>query len=230
MSKCVEIVVLVEGPTEKIFIADMVAPYLAASGVYMTPIIISKPGQKGGDVKFARVKNDIGMHLKQRSNTYLTLLIDYYGIKNDWPGYDESKRQATPEGKAATMLAATKTEVNAFFGEFNSENRFVPYVAMYEFEGMLFSETKTMAKILGVPDDWVDAVLAECGQPEHINDSPHTAPSKRIEKLSSRFKKTTTGIAIARAIGLQKIRERCPLFNEWLSTIEKIGGEERGQA
>lgn len=218
------IVVLVEGPTEKIFIAEIVVPHLAAKGVYITPIIISKPGQKGGDVKFARVKNDIGLHLKQRPDTYLTLFVDYYGIKNDWPGYDDSKSQATPEGKAAVMLAATKTEVNAIFGELNSGNRFIPYVSMYEFEGMLFSETEKLANTLQVPKEKIDAILAECGEPEHINDSPHTAPSKRIENLSARFKKTTTGIAIARAIGLQTIRERCPLFNKWLTTIEMLGG------
>lgn len=225
MSNNVAIVVLVEGPTEKIFIADIVVPHLAAKGVYITPIIISKPGQKGGDVKFARVKNDIGLHLKQRPDTYLTLFVDYYGIKNDWPGYDDSKSQGTPEGKAAAMLAATKTEVNAIFGEFNSENRFIPYVSMYEFEGMLFSETEKLAKTLQVPKEKIDAILTECGEPEHINDSPHTAPSKRIENLSARFKKTTTGIAIARAIGLQTIRERCPLFNKWLTAIEMLGGE-----
>ncbi len=68
-----EIVALVEGTTEKIFISDILVPYLAERGVLMTPVIISKPGQKGGDVKFARVKNDIGLHLKQRPDTYLTL-------------------------------------------------------------------------------------------------------------------------------------------------------------
>jgi hypothetical protein len=46
---------------------------------------ITKPGQKGGDVRFERVKKDLGMHLKQRPDTYVTLFVDYYGIKSDWP-------------------------------------------------------------------------------------------------------------------------------------------------
>ena len=86
MSNYIEIVVLVEGKTEQIFIHDIVSPYLAGKGIYITPIIISKPGQKGGDVKFSRVKNDVGLHLKQRDDTFLTLFVDYYGIKRDWPG------------------------------------------------------------------------------------------------------------------------------------------------
>jgi hypothetical protein len=86
MNKSVEIVALVEGNTEQIFIQNLVLPYLAPRGIYITPIQISKPGQKGGDVKFPRVQNDIGMHLKQRSDTYLTLLSIITGSTPSGPG------------------------------------------------------------------------------------------------------------------------------------------------
>ena len=62
------------------------------------------------------------------------------------------------------------------------------------------------------------------GEPEQINDNPQTAPSKRLEKLSDRFKKTTTGIVIAEAIGLEKIRQKCSVFNRWLTKIEDLRG------
>ena len=39
-----------------------------------------------------------------------------------------------------------------------------------------------------------------------INDNSTTAPSKRLEGLSDRFKKTSTGIAIAKGIGIPKMR------------------------
>ena len=93
MNRPVEVVALVEGPTEKIFIQDLLCPYLAQTEVYITPIILTKPGQKGGDVRFSRARNDIEHHLKQRRETWLTLLVDYFGIKGDWPGYEESKRE-----------------------------------------------------------------------------------------------------------------------------------------
>ena len=60
MSSYVEVVVIVEGLTEKIFINDVLPPYLAVKNIFMTPIIISKPGQKGGDVRFARIKSKNG--------------------------------------------------------------------------------------------------------------------------------------------------------------------------
>jgi len=93
MNDYAEIVALVEGATEKIFITDILVPFLALQHIFMTPIILSKPGQKGGDVRFARVKNDIELHLKQRHATYLTLFVDFYGIKN--PPYSMSGSRAS---------------------------------------------------------------------------------------------------------------------------------------
>ena len=63
---------------------------------------------------------------------------------------------------------------------------------------------------------------------EVINNSPETAPSKRLDKWSKNgeFPKTTTGIAIARSIGIPQMREKCPLFNSWLERFESLQGEQ----
>ena len=228
MSNFVEIVALVEGTTERIFLADLVAPYLTGRGVYLTPIVISKPGQKGGDVKFARVRNDIGLHLKQRGDTYLTLFLDYYAIRSDWPGLAEAKTQSTPGDKADKINRATFDEVVKLFGEYGVYWRFIPYIAMHEFEALLYSDPQMLAAQLGVPQTEIEAILAECGEPEAIDDSPLTAPSKRLETLSGRFKKTSTGIAIAKAIGLTAMRQQCPLFDGWLTTVENLKGAANG--
>jgi hypothetical protein len=60
MNSYASVIVLVEGQTEQRLVKQLLAPYLAKSEVYLTPIILSKPGQKGGDVKFARASKDIG--------------------------------------------------------------------------------------------------------------------------------------------------------------------------
>jgi hypothetical protein len=222
MNSCVEVVVLVEGPTEQRFVKDLLVPFLANKSVFLTPIIIDKPGEKGGDVKFARAKNDIEKHLKQRHDTWITLLVDYYGIRGDWPGYDESKRQADHVRKAEVMNQATAAEVQRLFHDQNPERRFIPYVSMHEIEALYFSDPACLAGKIGVSQREIDAILAECGEPERINDNSQTAPSKRLEALSYRFKKTSTGIAIAQGIGIHKMREACPLFNAWLKKIEQL--------
>lgn len=228
MNNYVEIVALVEGQTERTFMAELLTPYLAGMGVYLTPIIISKPGQKGGDVRFARVRNDIGLHLKQRPDTYLTLFVDYYGIGSDWPGLAEAGSQNTHRNKAATLNRATQNEVERLFGAYGVSQRFIPYVSMHEFEALLFSDPPILAQELGVARSAIDIILTSCGEPEAIDDSPQNAPSKRLEGISNRFKKTATGIAVARAIGLATMRAQCPLFDAWLTKVETLKGATRG--
>ena len=216
-------VALVEGPTERIFIQNILGPYLARTEVYLTPIILTKPGQRGGDVRFSRARNDIERHLKQRNETWLTLLIDYFGIKSDWPGYEESKRKRRHTSKAHVMNEATRKRVNELFGDQDSQRRFIPYVSMFEFEALLFSDADILAQKLNVQPKDVETILSEYNdEPEKINDNPQTAPSKQLEGLSDRFKKTVTGISIAREIGIERIRESCPLFDEWISKLENL--------
>ncbi|HBH29393.1 MAG: DUF4276 family protein [Desulfofustis sp. PB-SRB1] len=230
MSSYAEVVVLVEGPTEQRFVKHLLAPYLADRSVYLTPIILDKPGERGGDVKFARAKNDIGRHLKQRRDTWITLLVDYYGIRGDWPGYAESKRQIDHTQKAAIMNQATAEQVQQLFPKQNQSSRFIPYVSMYEIEALYFSDPACIAKKLGVARRQVDAILEECKEPEQINDHSTKAPSKRLDGLSDRFKKTSTGIAIAEEIGICKMREACPLFDAWLTKLESLVESKDGEA
>jgi hypothetical protein len=224
MSDYVEVVIIVEGPTEQNFVKDLLAPYMFERGVFLTPIILDKPGEKGGDVKFARAQNDIEKHLKQRSDTFVSLMLDFYGIKGDWPGYHESR---APECHSHTHRAqikndATAAEVRRLFPGHKPETRFIPYISMYEIEALFFSDPAILADKLGVRQKFVDAILHECGEPEKINNSNHTAPSKRLERLSDTYKKTATGIAIAKEIGIPKMRAACPLFDAWLTTLENL--------
>lgn len=224
MSNCVEIVAIVEGKTEEIFIKNILQPHLANKNIFITPIIVSKPGQKGGDVKFARVKNDIERHLKQRPDTYLTLFVDFYGIKSDWPGIADTEGILSPKEKAELVNLATMEKVVEHFSEQNADRRFIPYIAMYEFEALLFSDPAVLARKLQIDESKIVSIIEECGEPENIDNSPVTAPSKRLESLSHRFKKTTTGIAILKEIGLAAIRGKCPIFDGWVTTLESIPG------
>ncbi len=222
MSKPIAVTVIVEGPTEQIFVNEVLAPYLGAKSVFMTPIILSKPGQKGGDVRFVRAKNDIARHLKQRADAYVSLLVDYYGIGRDWPGLDAVPAGASPSDIAAAICTATQSAIDAELADYRSDVRFLPHIAVHEFEALLFSEPATLASAIQVDRQRIDGIIQECGEPEAIDDSPNTAPSKRIEQLYSRFKKTSNGIAIARAIGIDRMRLACPVFNGWLERMEVL--------
>ncbi len=218
----INIQAIVEGQTEKNFIDIILAPYLATKSIFITAVMINKPGQKGGDVKFSRAKNDISNFLRQRKNVYVTTFIDLYGIK-EWPG-KEHPQNLTPEKKAEYVNNETKNRIDKICNEFNINiNRFIPYIAIHEFESMLFSNSKILANNLGIDVKLIDSIISECGSPEDINNSPQTAPSKRLNGLiNGEFKKTTTGIAILQEIGLKSIREKCIVFNNWINKLEQL--------
>jgi hypothetical protein len=76
----VNIYIVVEGQTEQTFVRDVLAPTMAQKGIYLHPALIGEPGHKGGNIRIARAKKDIGHFLKQRNDTYVSMMFDYFRI------------------------------------------------------------------------------------------------------------------------------------------------------
>ena len=73
--------------------------------------------------------------------------------------------------------------------------RFIPYVQMHEFEGLLFSDPDRLAVELGkqeLAQEFRD-IRYNFETPEHIDDSPVSAPSKRIQKIFPALQKSSNG-------------------------------------
>lgn len=221
MSNYIEVIAVVEGRTEQVFIEKLLAPYLGHKNIGMRATQVSKPGQKGGDVRFSKIKRDIAGHLKQRQDTYVTTLIDYYGTK-EWPGLEQLTGNRAPAEIADTLNTGARNEIAQELPSCDVGKRFVPYMAIHEFEALLFSDTTVLADELGVDHQQITAIIQECGEAECINNSEQTAPSKRLAGLYQGFKKTTTGIAIAERIGIDNMRKACPLFDVWIATFERL--------
>ena len=91
-------------------------------------------------------------------------------------------------------------------------------------EGLLFSSPEAIAMVL--QDEslsvWANDILKSFNNnPEKVNDSVETAPSKRLEK-STNYRKTTHGPNIAEQIGLAKMRDMCSGFDDWLTKLERL--------
>jgi Domain of unknown function (DUF4276) len=196
----VRIGISVEGPTEERFVKSVLVPYLAARSVYITPISM------GGCVNLDRARSE----LKKISNNfdYVTTLYDFYGFQDK--AEDESK-----ESLENKLIQAVHDGVRP---------KLIPYIQMYEFEGILFSCPISMQRALneeGVTN-WAIKILEDFNNnPESINNSKQTAPSKRLENCTG-YRKTTHGPNIANEIGIDKIREMCAGFNEWMVRIEML--------
>jgi hypothetical protein len=101
--------------------------------------------------------------------------------------------------------------------------KMIPYIQMYEFEGLLFSSPSAIATVLQQDEiePWAQAILRQFnGNPELINNSSQTAPSKRL--ASTPYRKTTHGPNIAKEIGLEVLRKKCKGFDDWLSRLEAL--------
>ena len=104
-------------------------------------------------------------------------------------------------------------------------SRIFPYVQRHEFEALLFSDAGAFSILPYAANDAVDALLSirsRFNTPEDIDDSPDSAPSKRIKALIPRYGKVTDGALVAEEIGLEKIRAECPGFAAWTARLYSL--------
>jgi hypothetical protein len=216
-------VALVEGQTEQGFIRDVLAPWLAARGVYMTARLVGKPGHKGGVGEYPRARRDMLLLLKQEAGTTITTMFDFYGMPDSWPGRSDAN-SAPFAKKALTVETALKTNIMHQLGGSFDGSRFLPYVQMHEFESLLFAQPPKICDVLRCPEKQAECVKirSSFSSPEEINDGPQTAPSKRIRAISPAYRKRLHGLIAASRIGIEVMISECPHFAEWVHRLELL--------
>jgi Domain of unknown function (DUF4276) len=227
------LLVHVEGETEETFVNELIAPHLLTHG--FTFIAARKLGtgrqrdKRHGIKPWSVVKEVICDQLTHDTNSYATLMVDYYGLpatgQRAWPGREQSIDLAH-ENKANHVEQLLYQDIQATITH-SEAIRFVPFVVMHEFEALLFSDCAALASGINKAD-LTDALLAirkGATSPEHINDSPQTAPSKRLAHLIPQYEnqKPLLGNLAALEIGLATMRRECHGFNQWLTQLEAIG-------
>jgi len=202
------VAVSVEGPTEEAFVKEVLAPSLAVRSIQLDPINMR------GNVSLPRVATEI--YKLSFNYDVITTFYDFYGFKN----------RPTPNVK--TLEEAIGGEVNKIFtrnGRCFNADTVHPYIQLHEFEALLFSNVQVFELIPGVTKAHI-AALAQIRNafvtPEDINDSPQTAPSKRLGAMKFRYDKVEYGPVLALEIGLETIRAACPRFGEWATWLETL--------
>lgn len=210
--------ILVEGQTEQEFVTNLMYPYFYSRGIsnIRTITIETSPGFKGGDVRYhARYKPNIKKILQGQEDLLVTSLIDYYRLRNDFPNYAESRNMITPVQKVQLIEEGCFQDIG--------DARFVPYIQLHEFEGLLFSATNGFEELFpdlrGMNKKELIQIVKQYPNPELINDNPATAPSKRLERLIPGYEKPLFGTMIALENGFDVIMQRCPRFREWVETL-----------
>ena len=221
----IRLYIICEGQTEEGFVNNLLFHHFISRNIQPIPIVIGERGHKGGNVSFPRLRRNVRNSLRQENACYCTTLFDYYGLPPDFPGKSESKTKRVLSDIAEAFSASFENSLKAEIGE-NSMRRFIPYVQMHEFEALLFSDPERMASGFIKPYLHADfeRIRNQFPTPEHINDSPNTAPSKRIIRFFPGYElqKPLYGTLAALEIGLPKIRQECPLFDDWLTQLENL--------
>lgn len=190
----------VEGETEERFVRQVLTPYLGCRGVFVSS------RNMNGAVNLDRVRSE----LKRIAYGFdcVTTFYDFYGFQGKGP--NDTKDSLEEEIRKCAHPSIRR--------------KLIPYIQMHEFEGLLFSCPESVEREFSVDGvaSWVGDVLKEFnGDPEKINDSRATAPSKRLADRV-RYRKTINGPNIAKAIGVEGIRAKCAGFNEWIDRLEAL--------
>jgi hypothetical protein len=216
--------VLCEGPTELTFVREIIQPEFPA--LYLIAILPGKTyakRQSGGNIKYARAQPDILNTLKMDSQCFCTTMFDYYGLGGDFPCQEEPRGES-PEDKAARIERAVDREMAKKMGSSFNPARFRCYLSMHEFEGLLFSDPTQLALGLGRPEAEKDlrTERASVASPEHLNDDPNMAPSKRLRRICPGYDKVVGGNIAALSVGISAMKRECNHFHQWLKWFEQI--------
>ncbi len=222
--------ILCEGSTEELFTKNILQPHLSTFDIVTKPSILvtnRKKNMRGGVISYAQVLNDLRKtyQLTSHSNSeihYFTTMLDFYALPNDFPAYSNAITKND-------IYLQVETLEKAFRQDANDIPHFIPYIQLHEFEALVFcgldhlkNEYTTCSREI----EQLKEVLAHYqNNPEAIDNGRETAPSKRIItalKGKSQYNKTKSGPAVASAIGLQALRERCRHFNHWITELEQL--------
>jgi len=205
--------IICEGQTEEEFVKAVLAPYLKDHGIdNAVPILLeTSPGYYGGGLTYERYKLNAQNLLLNDPHAVVTSLIDYYALYGDFPGFAE------PAADAMTRATLIEQRIAADIGN----PSLYPYIQLHEFEALLFSDIKAYNTYFPAQVSKVQYVIGKFANPEDINDSPETSPSKRLQSIfgKRRYTKTFHGPMIALENGIEPVLAKCPRFRKWAEQL-----------
>lgn len=210
----------VEGQSEERFYKSVLADYLKTTHFLEVTVMPNKKNQtsrkyKGGKIQYDTCVKNINRFIRSASHCEkIVLIFDFYGLHESF--LDGYKGVENTHEKLIYIKQRLCSDIN--------HQKFYPYFQMHEFEAFLFADPREIATHYGKSNLKVELnnILKEFHyNPEEINNSKDTSPSHRIIGFfpEYEFGKTTDGVVIAKNIGINKIREMCPSFREFLQAI-----------
>jgi uncharacterized protein DUF4276 len=221
----------VEGQTEESFVNEVLRERLYAFGYERVGARLlgnaRQRERRGGVRAWDSVKRDIIGHLKGDSGCIATTMVDYYGLPQvgakAWPGRAQATTLSVAD-KGRHVAAELLNDVVRDMGNSFDQRRFLPFVVVHEFEGLLFSDCVAFARAIGRESlaSSLQTIRDQFATPEHINDAPATAPSKRVEAMIPGYDKPLFGTLAALQVGVDSIIATCTHFRTWLADLKML--------
>lgn len=215
------VILICEGPTEQAFAkTNLQVPFISKNIYIQSPLI---KASRGGIVKWSKLKEQIETHLKAEPDAFVTTFIDYYGMydKYQFPQWEEAHTIVDLNQRMEALEQGMLNDINE-----SLRHRFIPYLQLHEFEGLLFNDINIIKSqipkddIVGMPE--LEKTFADYDNPEMINNNRTTSPSHRLMRIIRGYNKVVYGDILSEAIGLTRIRQKSPRFNNWLTKLESI--------
>ena len=214
------LVFIVEGETEEAFVNNILRPYFQSCGLYNPVQCFKIKHTQGGMHKYSYVRNDV-LNTIYEHDVIVTTMFDLYALPSSFPGYTEAKTINNHLERVRFLESKMKEDLNLSKGE--SFNNYIPYIQLHEFEALAFSSINSFETLFEANEmDYkgIKDVIDSYSNPEDINDSPDTAPSKRMKKLIPGYNKVAYGISLIEYTGIDIILQKCPHFKEWIERLK----------
>ena len=214
------ILILCEGQSEETFVKRVLNPHLRQFDKVATPVILQTAREesgykhKGGFAACEQIRCDVKRLPGDTNAICITTMLDYHGLPKGFPGKN-TLQGATPYRRVAYLEQAFWADIG--------EPRFLPYLMLHEFEAFLFGDLNAVFEKVGsriTPREFGD--LSRFSSPEEINDGEQTHPAARLQQHLPNFRKLSDGLTVVERIGLLRIRQKCPHFDEWLKKLESL--------
>lgn len=214
------LVFIVEGETEEAFVNIILRPYFQNCGLYNPVQCFKIKHTQGGMHKYSYVRNDV-LNTIYEQNVIVTTMFDLYALPHSFPGYEES--QTIEDHLKRVVFLEAKMKEDLEMNQNRQFNNYIPYIQLHEFEALLFSSANGFEALFEDNEmnyKGIREVIDTFPNPEDINDSPETAPSKRMQKLIRGYNKVAYGISLIEYTGIDIILRKCPHFREWIEKLK----------
>lgn len=222
--------IIVEGNSEEAFVNDVLVKHFASLNIFISTRKIktgwdklnNKPA-KGGLLKYIKFRNDVLRWIEADRNQpqyWYSSMIDLYAFpKDDLSPYKlDIQSINNPYQKIIKLENAIAQDIN--------HPKFIPYVQLHEFETFVLVNPDKLITMYPNGLTGINRLKRDIEnmRPEEIDESPDTAPSKRIIKHIPDYEgqKAQVGPLVAEEIGLTALRLKCPHFNDWITKLENI--------